>query len=117
VKNADNSQSGVGALWDYSSSVGSDNILSAAELSLARTLKFNNPNSEAFTVTFNVIGNLANTSSGSSSSGSSSSGGGGSGGSSTTSSVTSTTTAVTTMVFQATYNPLLNTVTIKVLTL
>jgi hypothetical protein len=117
VRNADNSQSGVGALWDYSSYVGSDNTLSAAEISLARTLKFNNSNNEAFTVTFNVIGSLANTSGGSSSSGSSSSGGGGSGGSSSTSSVTSTTTAVTKMVFQATYNPLLNTVTIKVLTL
>jgi hypothetical protein len=116
VKNADNSQSSVGALWDYSSSVGSDNILSAAELSLARTLRFNNPNSEAFTVTFNVIGSLANTSGGSSSSGSSS-GGGGSGGSSSTSTATSTTTTVTKMVLQATYNPLLNTVTIKVLKL
>jgi uncharacterized membrane protein YgcG len=104
VKNADNSGSGVGALWDYSSYVGSDNILSAGELSLARSLKFNNPNGEVFTVTFNVIGNLANPGNGSSSSGSSASGGstGGSGSGSGT-------TMLTTKVFQLTYNPLLNT--------
>src|SRR5437870_10861190 len=47
--------------------VGTDNILSAGELSGARTLKFNNPNNETFTVTFNVIGNLANPGNGSSS--------------------------------------------------
>jgi len=113
VKNADNAQTGVGALWDYSSSVGTDNILSAGELSLARTLTFNNPNNEGFTVTFNVIGNLANTSGSSSSSSSSSGGGGGSGGSSSTSTLTSTATTITSMVFQVTYNPLLNTLTVQ----
>jgi len=113
VKNADNSQTGMGALWDYGSFVGTDNILSAGELSGARTLKFNNPNNETFTVTFNVIGNLANPGNGSSSSSSSPSGGGGSGGSSGTSTVTSTTNTITRMVFQVTYNPLLNTLTVK----
>src|SRR6267154_1284208 len=42
VNNADNGQAGPGANWDYSSSVGIDNILSAAEVSGARTLKFTN---------------------------------------------------------------------------
>jgi len=36
--------------------VGADNILSVGETSGARLLQFNNPNSELFTVTFNVIG-------------------------------------------------------------
>ncbi|HBB97749.1 MAG TPA: hypothetical protein DC054_20405, partial [Blastocatellia bacterium] len=66
---------------------------------------FNNSANEAFTVTFNVIGNLARPSGGSSSS-SSSSGGGGSGG---TSSASSSTGTITNMVFTVTYNPLLNT--------
>lgn len=109
AKNADNNQTGVGALWDYSSSVGSANLLSANEVSLARLLKLNNPNSEAFTITFNVIGNLANP--GNSASSSSSSSGGGSGGSTAT--VTSTTSTLTSMVFQLTYNPLLNTLTMQ----
>src|SRR5262249_35710459 len=80
VKNADNGGNGAGALWDYSSSVGSDNMLTAAEVSLSRNLKFNNPNNEAFTVTFNVIGNLTNPGNGPSSPSGSPSGGGGSGG-------------------------------------
>jgi hypothetical protein len=107
VNNADNGGLGVGANWDYSNTLGLDNILSAMEVSGARTLKFNNSGNEAFTVTFNVIGNLARPSGGSSSS-SSSSGGGGSGGTSSASSPTST---ITNMVFSATYNPLLNTLT------
>jgi hypothetical protein len=106
VNNADNSQTGFGASWDYSSSVGPDNLLSANETSAARLLKFNNSANEPFTVTFNVIGNLARTSSGSSSS--SSSGGGGVGGGTSASGSNSTTT-VTNMVFTVTYNPLLNT--------
>src|SRR5580765_971306 len=56
--NADNSLSGAGANWSYSSLVGSDNALSSAEVSGARFLKFRNPNNEAFTVTFNIIGSL-----------------------------------------------------------
>ena len=113
VNNADNGQAGVGANWDYSSSVGIDNILSAAEVSGARALKFNNSGNEAFTVTFNVIGNLARPSGGGSSS-SSSAGGGGSGGSSASGS-SSPTGTVTNLVFSVTYNPLLNTLTWQVL--
>lgn len=107
VNNADNSQTGPGALWDYSGGVGTDNMLSVSETSGARLLKFNNTSNEPFTVTFNVIGNLARPSSGSSSGSSS---GGGSGGSSSGSGAGSTST-VTNMVFSVTYNPLLNTLT------
>ena len=59
VANADNSLSGAGANWSYSNLVGADNVLSAAEVSGARFLKFRNPNNESFTVTFNVFGSLA----------------------------------------------------------
>jgi Tol biopolymer transport system component len=59
VNNADNNNPGVGAKWDYSGRVGIDNLLSAAEVSSARTLRFNNPAAESFTVTFKVIGYLA----------------------------------------------------------
>ena len=116
VKNADNNQTGVGALWDYSTLVGTDNILSAGELSLARTLKFNNPSNEPFTVTFNVIGNLARPTS-STSGGTTASSSTSNSGSTTPTDVTAPITTVTNMVFQVTYNPLLNTVTIQVLTL
>jgi hypothetical protein len=58
VANADNGQGGAEASWDYSTKLGADNALTANEISIARTLKFNNPNNEAFTVTFNVIGNI-----------------------------------------------------------
>jgi uncharacterized membrane protein YgcG len=108
VYNADNSGAGAGANWDYSSSIGLDNILSAAETSSARTLKFTNTGNEAFTVTFNVIGNLARASGGGGSSGGSSSGGSASTGGT---SVSSPTGNVTNMVFSVTYNPLLNTLT------
>jgi hypothetical protein len=108
VNNADNNGTGVGANWGYSSSVGIDNILSAAETSSARTLKFTNSTNEAFTVTFNVIGNLARSSGGSSSS-SSPSGSGGSG--SSMPAASSPTGTVTNMVFSVTYNPVLNTLT------
>jgi hypothetical protein len=110
VNNADDGSAGAGANWDYSNSVGIDNILSAAEVSGARTLKFTNPNNESFTVTFNVIGNLARSSTAGSSSSSSGSSGGTSG--SGSSSVSST---VTNMVFSVTYNPLLNTLTWQVI--
>jgi hypothetical protein len=104
VANSDNGRTGVGAVWDYSTKLGADNTLTASETSAARNLRFNNPRNEAFTVTFNIIGNLARGSSGGGSSGSSSSGSGGSGSSSTT-------TTVTTLVYQITYNPLLNSLT------
>jgi hypothetical protein len=93
-------------MWDYSSSVGTDNLLSVSETSGARLLKFNNPSNEPFTVSFNVIGNLARPSSSSSSSPPA---GGGSG--VPPGSATSPTTTVTNMVFSVTYNPLLNTLT------
>jgi hypothetical protein len=108
VNNADNSQTGLGALWDYSVSVGTDNVLSVSETSGARLLKFNNPANEPFTVSFNVIGNLARPSSGSSSGGSAAAAGSSGG---TSGSGTGSTTTVTNMVFGVTYNPLLNTLT------
>jgi hypothetical protein len=109
VNNADNSGTGAGANWDYSNSVGIDNILSAAEVSGVRTLKFTNPSNESFTVTFNVIGNLARSSGG----GSASSSSGGNGGTSGSSSSSATGT-VTNTVFSVTYNPLLNSLTWQV---
>jgi hypothetical protein len=114
VKNADNNQTGVNALWDYSTYVGADNILSAGELSALRTLKFNNPGNEAFTVTFNVIGNLTNPYATGGSSGSGSSGGGGDAGAAGASVVTGATATLTNMAFQVTYNPLLNKLTVTV---
>jgi hypothetical protein len=105
VANSDNGQLGVGAVWDYSTKLGADNTLTANEASAVRNLRFNNPRNEAFTVTFNIIGNLPRSASGGSSS-SSSAGGGGSGG---TTNSDSATASVTNLVFQITYNPLLNT--------
>jgi PKD repeat protein len=105
VANADNGKTGAGASWDYSPKLGADNALTANEVSGPRTMKFNNPNNEVFTVNFNVIGNIDRSSAGGSSS-SSSSGGGGSGGSASTG--TSATSTVTTMLYSLTYNPLLN---------
>jgi hypothetical protein len=93
----------VGARWDYSTKLGADNALTANEISLARTLKFNNPNNEAFTVNFNVIGNVDRAAAGGSSS--SSSGGGGSGG------TASSGTDPTAMLYSLIYNPLLNSIT------
>jgi len=113
VKNADNGQNGAGALWDYSNYVGSDNILSGGETSGARLLQFNNPTNEPFTVTFNVIGNLARSSSTSANQISTESGG-------TNDSVSGSgndpTAIVTNLVFKVTYNPLLNIVTVQLVT-
>src|SRR2546421_1267946 len=100
VANADNTKAGAGALWDYSAKLGSDNALTTNEVSLPRTLKFNNPNNEAFTVTLNVIGNLDRAALAAQSS--SSSGGGGGSGSSTAPN------AVTNALYSLAYNPLLN---------
>ena len=116
VANADNGQAGAGAAWDYSTKIGGDNTLTANETSLARTLKFNNPNNEAFTVNFRITGYLdpgaaaAAASSGSSSGGS---GSGGSGGQSASSGLGPS--SVTPMLHSLTYNPLLKTVTSKIL--
>ena len=104
VANSDNARTGVGASWDYSTKLGTDNALTANEISLPRTLKFSNPNNEAFTVTFNVIGNLPRSSAGGTSS-SGSSGGGGSGG------PASSGTGPTSMLYSLVYNPLLNSIT------
>ncbi|HXI25897.1 MAG TPA: hypothetical protein VNG71_18720, partial [Pyrinomonadaceae bacterium] len=104
VANSDNSKSGAGAAWDYSTKLGTDNLLTANEISFPRTLKFNNPNNEAFTATFNVIGNVDRAAAGGSSS-SSSSGGGGSGG------TASSGTNATSMLYSLLYNPLLNSIT------
>jgi hypothetical protein len=114
VRNADNSQSGVGAFWDYSTNVGSDNLFSAGETSGARTLSFNNPNNESFTVSFSVTASApysgptccAPTSN---STGSGSSGGSGS---SISSPAVSSGTA---LIYQLTYNPLLRSVTVRLL--
>ena len=108
VANADNGQTGAGANWSYTSLVGADNVLSPAEVSGLRQLKFRNPNNESFTVNFNVIGNIAYTgpSCCSANGSTSSSGGGGSSAPSIQS--------ATNLVLQATYNPLLNSITIKV---
>jgi hypothetical protein len=116
VANADNSLSGAGASWNYSSLVGNDNMLSSTEVSGARSLKFRNPNNEAFTVTFSVIGNLPYTgpSCCSPTASSSSGGSGGSGGSGTANSSPSISSA-TNLVYQLTYNPLLNSITVQLM--
>jgi hypothetical protein len=111
--NADNALTGPGAYWDYSNRVGADSVLSASEASSARSLRFSNSSNQPFSVTFNVIGNLARTgqASGSAGGASGSSSGSGSGSSGTSSSTDSLTSAV----FKLTYNPLLNTVTVQLL--
>jgi hypothetical protein len=114
VANADNGKTGAGASWDYSTKLGADNALTANELSAARNLKFNNPRNEPFTVTFNVVGNLDRSSSSSSSSSSSR-------GSQHAESSSGTTAAsvevipVKSLVFQAIYDPLLNSVSIQLI--
>ena len=114
--NADNQQPGVGATWDYSGRVGSDAQLTAGEVSGARSLRFNNPNNEPFSVTFNVVGNLARTNGGTSTTSSSTNGGtAGTGGSTTSSGTASTTGALVGSVFKVTYNPLLNLVSVEII--
>lgn len=111
VANADNSQTGSGASWDYSTKLGADNALTPNEISTARTLKFNNPNNEAFTVNFRVVSYLdPNAAAAASSSNSSGGGGGGSAAGGTNPAST-----VTTVLYSLTYNPLLNTVTSKLI--
>jgi photosystem II stability/assembly factor-like uncharacterized protein len=118
VSNADNGKTGAGASWDYSTKVGSDNALTPNETSLARTLKFNNPNNEAFTVNFRITGYLDPAAAGAaaaSSGGSSGAGGSGGGGGASGSSGTGPASNVTSMVHSLTYNPLLNTITSRLL--
>jgi hypothetical protein len=117
VANADNSLSGAGANWSYNSLVGGDNALSSMEVSGVRLLKFRNANNEAFTVTFNVIGNLPYTgASCCSPTGAASSGGSGGSGGGTSSSSTSISGA-TNLVYQLTYNPLLKSITVRLISL
>jgi hypothetical protein len=110
VANADGGGNGAGAAWEYGAHTGADNALTVNEVSSARTLKFNNPNNEAFTVTYRVIGNL-DRGAGGGSAGSSSSGTGG-GGSGQSGSNPST---VTSVLHSLTYNPLLNSISSKLL--
>ena len=90
--------------------MGADNILSVGETSGARLLQFNNPNNELFTVTFNVIGNLARSTSSSSSN---SSPGSSTNTDAVSGSGTDPASTLTNLVFKITYNPLLNTVTLQ----
>jgi hypothetical protein len=113
VANADNALTGVGAVWDYSAKLGTDNTLTANELSSSRNLKFNNPKNEPFTVTFNVIGNLARGSSSSMMAGDSSSNL--QSGKSSDTANASATGGVMTALYKLVYNPILNTVTIELL--
>jgi photosystem II stability/assembly factor-like uncharacterized protein len=117
VANADNSQTGAGASWDYSTKLGADNALTSNETSGARTLKFNNPNNEAFTVNFRITGYLDPAAAAVASSSGSSSGGDGSGGGGSASSGTNPASTATTMVYSLTYNPLLNKITSQLLKL
>lgn len=117
VANADNSLAGAGASWDYSTRVGADNLFSPGESTASRTLRFNNPGAEAFTVTFKVVGNMPRNSAGNAAP----SGGGASGSSSTAGQTAGTTSSpaltesLTGRVFQITYNPLLHTAVVRVL--
>src|SRR5205807_10199502 len=110
VANAGNGKTGVGATWDYSGAVGSDNMLTGGESSLSRNLRFNNPANEPFTVTFSVVGVLASGGGGGSGGTSASNTSGTSSGTSTSMSSTNTTGTLTKALLSVTYNPLLNTV-------
>lgn len=109
VANADNAQTGPGANWSFGNLVGGDNVLSSNELSGPRTLKFNNPNNEAFTVKFNVIESVPNNGWTSGFAYTPSGSGGSAGGTSTGGSGSMSTS--TTALYSLTYNPLLNTIT------
>jgi hypothetical protein len=119
VANADNSLSGAGANWSYSNLVGGDNGLSSMEVSAARSLKFRNPNNESFTVTFSVIGNLPYTGpsccSPTAPSGSGTSAGSGSSGPGNPTSSSPSIGSASRLVYQITYNPLLNSITVKLI--
>ena len=59
VANADNGLTGSAQPGITALKLGADNALTANEVSGAPNLRFNNPNNEAFTVVFRVIGGLA----------------------------------------------------------
>ena len=114
VANSDNGLTGVGAYWSYNNLVGSDSVLSPGETSGARNLRFNDSSGAPFTVTLNVVGNLARASSSSmSSSSSTASSKTSSGGTIGTESTSSPTSVLTAVLFKVTYNPLLNTVSVQ----
>jgi len=116
ANNADNGQTGAGAFWSYNNLVGSDSALSSAETSGARNLRFNDSGGP-FSVTLNVVGNLARSTQPSSPSGSSSNGGAPGGASGSSGGSSPATGTVTSLIFRVTYNPLLNTVTVELLRL
>jgi hypothetical protein len=111
VANADNGLPGAGAVWDYSTKLGSDGVLTSNELSGSRNIRFNNPNNEAFTVTFNVFGNLPRGASSATATSTSES----SGDNTQSGSDGSASGTVTGVVLKLTYNPLLNNITIQIL--
>jgi hypothetical protein len=114
VANGDNGQTSAGADWDYSSKVGSDGVLSPGEVSGTRNLSFNNPSNETFTVTLNIVGNLARSSSSAASTPQARRTGRRSSDVPAGSSVSAAGLgSVASLIFQVTYNPLLNTVTIQ----
>jgi hypothetical protein len=119
VANADSGGSGVGALWEYGSNVGADSVLSSGETSGARNLRFNNPNNEAFTVYFTVAGQLqrgtpggVSATSGGSTSGQSS---GGSASGTSSSSTPLSLSGIVSRVYKVTFNPLLNSATVELI--
>jgi hypothetical protein len=114
VANADNGVTGAGASWDYSSLVGADSVLTSGETSGARNLRFRDPSGGPFTVTYNVIGNLARSSGGSGSTSKLAAGGSERGGGSGAETL-SLADPVTSLVFKVTYNPLLNLVTVQLI--
>jgi hypothetical protein len=119
IANADNGQGGVGGNWSYSNLVGADSTLTPSELSGLRNLKFNNPNNEAFTVTFSVIETFPNNDwtqgfayqAPAGSGGTSSSGGGGA----SAPGSTGPTSTVGNLLFEVTYNPLLNSLSAQII--
>ncbi len=115
VANSDNGQTGVGALFDFGSFVGSDGALTAGEQSGARRLRFNNPGNNAFTVDYEVIGQLPRSMTAGSSGVSGSSGGNSSNGSGTGTSGSSSTGDLLTAILRVTYNPLLGTTGVEFL--
>jgi hypothetical protein len=114
--NADNGATGAGALWNYAGLTGGDNALSPAERSGARNLRFSNPNGEAFTVTFTVVGHLSRGSalaaqSSDGTSGTDSTGGTGDG---TTQATAPSLGGLTSLVYKVTFDPLLGTARVEV---
>jgi len=114
--NADSGGTGVGAVWDFSGKLGADNALTTGEASAIRNLRFNNPRNETFSVTFNVIGNLARAGSSGGSMPTATTDSQPSGSSGSPGETAAATGSLTTGVFKLTYNPLLNTVTVQLLT-